>query len=56
MIKFKRDKETGRLLVYKDGKLIGEVITMGDLIMEQAEGEKNEVKYSSRRKDHEQRS
>jgi len=30
MIEFKRDKKTGELHVYKDGKLHGEIITMGD--------------------------
>lgn len=32
MIEFKRNKETGVLEVWKDGKKIGEVITMGDEI------------------------
>lgn len=32
MIMFKRNKETGILEVWKDGKKIGEVITMGDEI------------------------
>lgn len=30
MIEFRRNKETGILEVYKDGKKIGEIITMGD--------------------------
>ncbi len=30
MIEFKRNKETGILEVWKDGKKTGEVITMGD--------------------------
>lgn len=30
MIEFKRNKETGILETYKDGKKVGEVITMGD--------------------------
>ena len=30
MIEFKRNKETGMLEAYKDGKKIGEIITMGD--------------------------
>lgn len=29
-IKFKRNKETGEVEAYKDGKKIGEVKTMGD--------------------------
>lgn len=32
MIKFIRNKETGILEVWKDGKKIGEIITMGDEI------------------------
>lgn len=30
MVEFKRNKETGILEVWKNGKKIGEVITMGD--------------------------
>ena len=30
MIEFKRNKETGILEAWKDGKFIGNVITMGD--------------------------
>lgn len=30
MIQFKRNKETGILEVWKDGKKIGEIITLGD--------------------------
>lgn len=32
--KFVRDKSTGKLLVYRDGKLIGEIETMGDEVTE----------------------
>lgn len=32
---FKRNKETGILEVWKDGKKIGEIITMGDQITEE---------------------
>lgn len=32
MIEFKRNKDTGILEAWKDGKMIGEVITMGDEI------------------------
>jgi hypothetical protein len=32
MIEFRRNKETGVLEVWKDGKKIGEIITMGDEI------------------------
>ena len=34
MIEFKRNEETGILEVWKNGKKIGEVITMGDVIMQ----------------------
>lgn len=30
MIKFERDSESGILYAYKDGKLIGPIVTMGD--------------------------
>lgn len=30
MIEFKRNKETGILEVWKNGKKVGEIITMGD--------------------------
>lgn len=33
MIEFIRNKETGILEVWKDGKKIGEIITMGDDIL-----------------------
>lgn len=32
MIEFRRNKETGILEIWKDGKKIGEIITMGDEI------------------------
>lgn len=32
MIEFKRNKETGIVEIWKDGKKVGEVITMGDEI------------------------
>lgn len=31
-IKFKRDKKTGKLYAYKNGKKIGEINTIGDEI------------------------
>lgn len=34
MIKFKRNKETGELEVWVDGKKKGEIVTMGDEIKE----------------------
>jgi len=30
MIEFKRNKETGIVEVWKDGKKVGEMVTMGD--------------------------
>lgn len=37
MIEFKRDPDTGILYAYKDGELVGPVITMGDEIKEDEE-------------------
>jgi hypothetical protein len=34
MIEFRRNKKTGILEVWKDGKKIGEIITMGDEVIE----------------------
>lgn len=36
MIEFKRNKEIGILEVWKDGKKIGEIITMGDEVHKEA--------------------
>ena len=36
-MEFKRNKDTGILEVWKDGKKIGEIITMGDEIMGRGE-------------------
>lgn len=33
MIEFKRNEDTGKLEVWKDGKKTGEVVTMGDEVM-----------------------
>ena len=33
MIEFRRNKETGILEVWKNGKYVGDVITMGDNIL-----------------------
>lgn len=38
MVEFKRDKETGVLYVYKDGKRTGRIITMGDEIKDDGKG------------------
>ncbi len=35
MTEFRRNKETGTLEVWRDGKKIGEVVTMGDEIIEE---------------------
>lgn len=32
VIEFRRNKETGMLEIWKDGKYIGDIITMGDII------------------------
>lgn len=34
MIEFKRDKETGILYAYKDGRLVGPIQTMADVVNE----------------------
>lgn len=36
MVEFIRNKETGILEVWKNGKKIGEIITMGDKILKQS--------------------
>ena len=50
MIEFKRNKETGVLEAWKDGKKIGEVITMGDEITGRPPDEEKEEKNENRRK------
>ena len=35
MIEFKRNKHTGILEAWKDGKKLGEIITMGDMITDE---------------------
>lgn len=40
MIEFKRNKETGIVEVWKNGKKVGEIVTMGDLIMKEQDDEK----------------
>lgn len=32
MIEFRRDPETGVVNAYRDGKLVGPVVTMGDMM------------------------
>ncbi len=42
MIEFKRDKETGIVYAYKDGKKVGPVNTMGDDVKKEKKvGDKN---------------
>lgn len=36
MIEFKRNKDTGKVEVWKDGKKIGEMETMGDEVKQDA--------------------
>ena len=38
MIKFKRNKETGKLEVWENGRKIGEIDTMGDEVMNNGGG------------------
>lgn len=40
MIEFKRNKETGIVEIWKDGKKVGEVITMGDEIGDEIKDER----------------
>lgn len=39
-IEFRREKDTGEIVVYKNGDKIGEIVTMGDSILK--EGDYNE--------------
>lgn len=50
MIEFKRDKKTGVLEAYKDGKKIGAVETMGDDVKK--ERENGGVQSENKRKQH----
>ena len=43
MIKFKRNKKTGILEVWKNGKKIGEIITMGDQILGNVDIDQNQT-------------
>lgn len=54
MIELKRNKETGIVESWKDGKKIGEVITMGDMVKkdEKAEKENNFKKLKNFSKKH----
>lgn len=40
MIEFKRNKKTGIVEAWKDGKKVGEVITMGDMVKKEPEKKK----------------
>ena len=40
MIEFKRNKKTGIVEAWKNGKKVGEIVTMGDLIMKEQGDEK----------------
>ena len=42
--KFVRDKQTGKLLVYREGKLIGEIETIGDEVTEKPIAKDGEAK------------
>lgn len=41
-MEFKRNKDTGILEVWKNGKKIGEVFTMGDFITDEADSSEKE--------------
>lgn len=51
MIEFKRNKETGILEVWKDGKKAGEVITMGDEVDGNNREDKNDKQQGGMRKE-----
>ena len=36
MVEFVRNKNNGKIEVWKDGKKIGEIVTMGDMITKQS--------------------
>lgn len=48
MIEFKRNKKTGELEVWKDGKKQGEIVTMGDEIIEEEEDGKGYKRKSGK--------
>lgn len=41
-IEFKRDKETGELVAYKNGEKLGSIVTMGDSVEDKEESKKEE--------------
>lgn len=49
MIKFERNPETGILETYKDGKKVGEVITMGDEINGRSENRERQSESALKR-------
>lgn len=42
MIELKRDPETGEVVAYEDGQIVGSVMTMGDVIDEGSDSAKEE--------------
>lgn len=48
-MKFVRNKETGILEVWKDGKKVGEIITMGDELDGRSENRKRQQKRNRKR-------
>jgi hypothetical protein len=49
MIEFKRNKETGILEVWKNGKKSGEIATMGDKVGKDNGNRNRELKHKNRR-------
>lgn len=45
-IEFKRNKETGEVEAYEDGKLVGKVESMGDNLADKSKDEQEEKKTS----------
>lgn len=49
-IEFKRNQKTGILETWVDGKKTGEILTMGDVIIQETKQEKSDQKNESKRK------
>lgn len=48
MITFKRNKKTGIVEAFRNGKKIGEIITMGDQTKEKSDARRNETRSNRR--------
>ena len=50
MVSFKRNKETGIVEVWKDGKYVGKMLTMGDEVTGNDDGKLSEQRERSQRR------